>query len=120
MRWIPNKIAFTLGPLTVNWYGVLIAAAVLIGYLLAQREQKRVHLPDGTMLDLFFYIVPLAIICARVYYVALSWDMFKDNPVEIFFIHKGGIAIYGAVLGAYWAHSYFRGAGSCPWASSWI
>ena len=27
MRWIPNKIAFTLGPLTVNWYGVLIAAA---------------------------------------------------------------------------------------------
>ena len=66
---------------------------------LAQREQKRVHLPDGTMLDLFFYIVPLAIICARVYYVALSWDMFKDNPVEIFFIHKGGIAIYGAVLG---------------------
>lgn len=99
MRWIPNKVAFTLGSLTVNWYGVLIAAAVLIGYLLAQREQKRVHLPDGTMLDLFFYIVPLAIICARVYYVALSWDMFKDNPVEIFFIHKGGIAIYGAVLG---------------------
>ena len=47
MRWIPNKVAFTLGPLTVNWYGVLIAAAVLIGYLLAQREQKRVHLPDG-------------------------------------------------------------------------
>ena len=43
--------------------------------------------------------MPLAIICARVYYVALSWDMFKDNPVEIFFIHKGGIAIYGAVLG---------------------
>ena len=95
----PNRVAFALGPLTVNWYGVLIAAAVLIGYLLAAREQKRLGLPEGTMLDIFFYIVPLAIICARIYYVAFSWDMFRDRPWEIVMIHKGGIAIYGAVLG---------------------
>ncbi|MGN0741660.1 MAG: prolipoprotein diacylglyceryl transferase [Candidatus Fimadaptatus sp.] len=97
--WTPNRVAFTLGPLTVNWYGVLIAAAVLIGYLLAAREQKRLGLPEGTMLDIFFYIVPLAIICARIYYVAFSWDMFRDRPLDILMIHKGGIAIYGAVLG---------------------
>lgn len=97
--WTPDRIAFRVGPLTVNWYGVLIASAVLIGYLIACHEQKRVGLPEGTMLDLFFYIVPLAVICARIYYVALSWDSFRDNPADIFLIHKGGIAIYGAVLG---------------------
>ncbi len=99
MQWIPNKVAFTLGSFSVNWYGILIASAVLIGYLLARREQKRVGLPEGTMLDLFFYIVPLAVVCARLYYVALSWDMFCDKPWEILYIHRGGIAIYGAVLG---------------------
>lgn len=97
--WIPDRVAFTLGPLTVNWYGVLIAAAVLIGYALASHEQRRVGLPEGTMLDIFFYIVPLAIVCARLYYVVFSWDMFRDRPWEIVMIHKGGIAIYGAVLG---------------------
>lgn len=99
MQWIPNKVAFTLGSFSVNWYGILIASAVLIGYLLARREQKRVGLPEGTMLDLFFYIVPLAVVCARLYYVALSWDMFSMRPWEILYIHRGGIAIYGAVLG---------------------
>lgn len=97
--WMPDRVAFTLGPLTVNWYGVLIASAVLIGYLLARHEQKRVGLPEGTMLDLFFYIVPLAIICARVYFVVFKWDMFRDNIWDAFLIHKGGIAIYGAVIG---------------------
>ena len=42
--WMPDRVAFTLGPLTVNWYGVLIASAVLIGYLLARHEQKRVDI----------------------------------------------------------------------------
>ena len=97
--WMPDRVAFTLGPLTVYWYGVLITFAVLIGYMLACHEQRRVGLPEGTMLDIFFYIVPLAIVCARVYYVVFSWDSFRDNPLDVFKINKGGIAIYGAVLG---------------------
>lgn len=97
--WMPDRVAFTLGPLTVYWYGVLIALAVAIGYAIARREQRRIGLPGDTMLDIFFYIVPLAIVCARVYYVAFSWDSFRDNPLDIFKINKGGIAIYGAVLG---------------------
>lgn len=97
--WMPDRVAFTLGPLTVYWYGVLITSAVVIGYLLARREQRRVGLPQDTMLDIFFYIVPLAVVCARVYYVVFSWDSFRDNPLDVFKITKGGIAIYGAVLG---------------------
>ena len=43
--WMPDRVAFTLGPLTVYWYGVLITFAVLIGYMLACHEQRRVGLP---------------------------------------------------------------------------
>ena len=50
---------------------------------------------DGALL-----IVPFAIICARLYYCAFSWDSFKDDPISMLYIWNGGLAIYGGVVGA--------------------
>ena len=46
------------------------------------------------------WIVPFAILCARLYYCVFEWDTYKENPISILYIWEGGLAIYGGVIGA--------------------
>lgn len=96
-----DSIAFTLGPLTVHWYGIILGAAALMGLLLVVREGKRFGLSQDFFMDLVLLGVPSAIIGARLYFVAFKWDEYKDNWLDIFKIWNGGIAIYGALIGAF-------------------
>jgi phosphatidylglycerol:prolipoprotein diacylglycerol transferase len=95
-----DPIAFTLGPLTVHWYGITLGLAALAGLLIAIQEGKRFGLTSDFFLDLMLYGVPSSIIVARLYYVAFKWDYYQDHPGEIIQIWNGGIAIYGALIGA--------------------
>ncbi|MBW7477667.1 prolipoprotein diacylglyceryl transferase [Paenibacillus oenotherae] len=95
-----ESIAFTLGPLKVHWYGIILGAAALVGLLLAVREGKRFGLSPDFFMDLVLLGVPSAIIGARLYYVAFKWEEYNDNWLDIFKIWNGGIAIYGAIIGA--------------------
>ena len=52
------------------------------------------------MTDAILITVPLAIVCARAYYVIFSWDVYRDNPISALYIWEGGLAIYGGVIGA--------------------
>ncbi|MEG0766533.1 MAG: prolipoprotein diacylglyceryl transferase, partial [Clostridia bacterium] len=83
----------------IPWYSLLIVSAVILGILLAQREEKRLKLPKDTILDFALWAIPLAIVGARIYYVIFRWDLFQDQPLRIFAIWEGGIAIYGGILG---------------------
>lgn len=100
MHVLLNPIAFSLGPIPVHWYGIILGSAALIGLLLAIQEGKRFGLPPEFFMDLLLIGVPSAIIGARIYYVAFKWDAYKDNLWEVFAIWHGGIAIYGALIGA--------------------
>jgi len=95
-----NPIAFSIGPLDVHWYGIILGTAALVGLLLAVREGKRFGLNPDFFLDLMLFGVPSAIIAARLYYVAFKWGYYQDHPGEIIQIWNGGIAIYGALIGA--------------------
>jgi len=95
-----NPIAFTLGPLPVRWYGIILGTAALVGLLLAVREGKRFGIIPDFFMDLLLIGVPSAIVGARLYYVAFKWQDYKDNPIDIIKIWEGGIAIYGALIGA--------------------
>ncbi|WP_409295441.1 prolipoprotein diacylglyceryl transferase [Peribacillus sp. SCS-26] len=95
-----SRIAFKLGPIAVHWYGIIIGAGVLLGLLIAMRESERRGLSKDTFLDLILYAVPVAIICARIYYVAFEWEYYADKPGSIFKIWEGGIAIHGALIGS--------------------
>jgi phosphatidylglycerol:prolipoprotein diacylglycerol transferase len=95
-----DPIAFTLGPLTVHWYGIILGLGALVGLMLAIREGKRFGLSPDFFLDLLLFGVPSAIIAARLYYVAFKWDYYGSHPGEIVQIWNGGIAIYGAIIGA--------------------
>ena len=83
----------------VHIYGVLIALAIGLGVWLCSRREKRMGLKKDTTVDLALWVVPAALIGARLYYVAFQWDMYKDNLVSILYVWRGGLAIYGGVIG---------------------
>ena len=94
-----NRVAFSIGNIEVYWYGLIIGLAILVGVCLALAEIKKTELSMDDFLNMFLIGVPVAIVCARLYYVIFSWDMYKDNLWEIFNLRGGGIAIYGALIG---------------------
>jgi phosphatidylglycerol---prolipoprotein diacylglyceryl transferase len=95
----PGSTMFQLGPLTVRWYGFLIACAVLTGVLLSQSLAKRRNIDPELVGDLAIWLVIGAIPCARAYYVLFNWSSYAQHPDQIIAIWRGGIAIHGALLG---------------------
>ncbi len=95
----PGPIIFELGPVTLRWYGLLIASSVLIGVTLSQYLAKYRQINPDLIGDFAVWLVIAAIPCARLYYVAFQWEQYAQNPGEIFAIWRGGIAIHGAILG---------------------
>ena len=83
----------------IPWYSVLMVSGILAAYLLGVREEKRLGLAGDSMLDMVLVAVPCGIVGARLYYVLMSLDQFRDNPISALFIWEGGVAIYGAVIG---------------------
>lgn len=94
-----DPVAFRLFGLEVKWYGVLIALGALGAVLLCMRREKRFGLPQDASVSLTLWAVPLALVCARAYYVIFSWDYYSVHPEQIWRIHDGGMAIYGGILG---------------------
>ncbi|MDO4262335.1 MAG: prolipoprotein diacylglyceryl transferase [Eubacteriales bacterium] len=84
----------------IAYYGIIMGCSILLGLYLAEREAKRTGQSPDTYTDLVIYAIVVSIICARAYYVIFSWDNYKDNLLEILNLRHGGIAIYGAVIGA--------------------
>ena len=84
----------------IAYYGIIIGAAILIGFLIATHEAKRTRQNPEDYLDMGIIGVVAGIVGARLYFVIFSWDMYKDDLLEIFNTRNGGLAIYGGVIGA--------------------
>ncbi len=95
-----NPIAFHLGPISVHWYGIIIAFGALLGLNLAIKECKRRGISPDILIDLVTIAFPIAIIFARAYYVLFEWSYFKIHISEIPAVWNGGIAIHGGLIGA--------------------
>lgn len=95
-----DPIAFTLGPFTVHWYGVIIGVGLALALVLAMREGDKRGLQKDLFPDLMLWAIPIAIISARLYYVLFEWGYYSQNPGDIIKIWNGGIAIHGALIGS--------------------
>lgn len=95
----PGPTLIELGPLTIRWYGLLIASAVLIGVSLSQYLAKQRNVDPNLLGDLAIWLVIGAIPAARLYYVLFEWKQYSQHPEQIIAIWNGGIAIHGAILG---------------------
>nr|WP_213517636.1 prolipoprotein diacylglyceryl transferase [Paenibacillus montaniterrae] len=95
-----NPEIIQIGALSIRWYGVILALGAVAGLVLAIQEGKRFGIKSDFFMDLLLIGAPTAIIFARIYYVAFQWDYYKNNLGDIIKIWNGGIAIYGAIIGA--------------------
>lgn len=96
-----NPIAISLGPLEVRWYGILIVTGIILAFIVVQREMVKRGMHADFLTDLLVWAVPLSIISARIYYVVFSWDYYKNHLGDVIKVWEGGIAIHGALIGAF-------------------
>lgn len=92
-----NPIAFRIFGMDIRWYGIIIACGVLAAFGVTYITAKKKKLDFDIIIDGFLWSFPLAIVGARVYYVAFEfqnyhsiWDMIN--------IRQGGIAIHGGLI----------------------
>lgn len=90
----------SIGNFQIMFYGIIIALGFLAGLMVAQKEAKRTGQNPEIYMDYLLCMVVPAIIGARAYYVIFSWDYYKDNPLEIFYLRHGGLGIVGGVTAA--------------------
>ncbi len=92
--------SFSLGPLTVHYYGLVIAIGLILAVVYATRRCKAFGVTEDDLLDGVLWVTPFAIVCARAYYCIFSWSEYAADPISVLYIWNGGLAIYGGVLGA--------------------
>ncbi|KGX86199.1 prolipoprotein diacylglyceryl transferase [Pontibacillus litoralis] len=96
-----DRVFLQLGPISIYWYGVIIAVGAYLGLILAMRESERLGMKKDIFIDLVVFAIPIAILSARLYYVAFEWERYAGGSlIDIFAIWEGGIAIHGAIIGA--------------------
>ncbi len=95
-----NEVAFSIGSYDIRWYAILIATGFLLAFFYAMHRAPYFSVNTDKLFDCVIVGFFTAIIGARLYYVIFSWDAYKDNLVSILYIHKGGLAIYGGLIGA--------------------
>ncbi|WP_027108878.1 prolipoprotein diacylglyceryl transferase [Lacticigenium naphthae] len=96
-----DPTAFTLGPLSVQWYGVIIALGIFLAVWLSIREAEKLGLEEDSIIDLALWIIPFGFVGARLYYVIFELDYYLQNPSSILAIWEGGIAIYGGLIAGF-------------------
>ena len=106
---------FSVFGFEIAFYGCTMATGIIVGYLLAAREAKRTGQNPDDYLDMLLYAVFFAIVGARLYYVAFSWDYYKENLLNILNLRQGGLAIYGGIIGAFTTVYFFAKKRKLSW-----
>lgn len=94
------RVAFSIFGVNVYWYGVIIVSAMVIALLLCKKDDGKYGIEFKTILDLAIYVIPISIICARIYYVVFNFSIYENNIMRVFDFRTGGLAIYGGIIGA--------------------
>ena len=92
--------SIALGPLTVHYYGLIIAVGLILAVVYCSRRSQEFGIREDDVLDGVLWVTPFAILCARAYYCVFSWQEYAQDPISVLYIWNGGLAIYGGVLGA--------------------
>jgi phosphatidylglycerol:prolipoprotein diacylglycerol transferase len=82
----PNPVAFSVFGHEIYWYGILISLSVILAVYMVYRQAKKQGIDTDSMLDYALLTVPVAILCARIYYVVFEWEHYADNPISALYI----------------------------------
>ena len=92
---------FYIGDFYIAYYGVIIGLGILAGLLLAVHLYKKTGGNADVICDFASYAILFSVVGARSYYVVFEWEQYRENPLAIFNLRQGGLAIYGAVIAAF-------------------
>ncbi len=95
-----NPVALSVGNFQIFWYGIIIASGLVLAFIYAWFSSSRFNVDRNKLINCVLVGIITGIIGARLYYVLFSLDYYLAYPVEIFYIHQGGLAIYGGIIGA--------------------
>lgn len=98
LNFTPNPIMFSVGVLKVHYYGFLITAAIILGFLLSVRLAKKYKIKKNKILDLYFWLIIFGLIGARLYHVFCEWTYYFAHPIDILKAYNGGLGIFGGIL----------------------
>lgn len=93
----PNPIAFSIGNIDIRWYGILIALAITLGIVISMRRSDKFGIKEDDILDIILWMLPMAVIGARAYYVLFNMKNFHSFA-EVINIRSGGLAIHGSLI----------------------
>ena len=95
-----NSVAINIGSINIYWYAILIVSAFIIGIIFCKKDDGKYYIKFENILELMIILIPISIISARIYFILFKLDYYLQNPIEIFDIRNGGLAIYGGIIGA--------------------
>lgn len=98
MQFQGSRVAFHLFGIPVYWYAILIVTGMIIAIYGASKLYKSIGGDEELVFDMALWILPIAIIGARLYYVVFEWDQYAGDFMKIIDIRSGGLAIHGGVL----------------------
>ena len=93
-----NPVAFNLGNLSVKWYGIIMAVAIILATWMSINEGQKRQISSDDFIDLLLWMVPIGYVGARIYYVIFEWGYYSQHLDQIIAIWNGGIAIYGGLI----------------------
>lgn len=94
-----SSTAVQIGDFSIYWYGILIAIGFTLAVLYASKVSKNYGVDEDKLLNCVIVGLITAVIGARTYFVIFRWEYFKDDLMSVFYIHEGGLAIYGGLIG---------------------
>ena len=108
-----NPVVFSIGPLQLRWYGLLIAGSFIPGFYLAAGEARRKNIDVERLYDFAVIAALFGFAGARLGYVAQNLNVYLADPVRIFMVWEGGLSIHGVLLGGILAAALFARRLAC-------
>lgn len=107
-----NPILFSIGPFHIYWYSFILLIAFSLGFFILLRQAEKEGISKSIIYDYACYLIPIALIGARLYYVLFEFDHYLQDPFAIFRVWEGGLAIHGGILaGVIFTYFYTRKKG---------
>ena len=111
-----NPVIFSLGSFEFRWYSLAIMVGVIAAMFITVYESRRKGIPENEIFNLALWVVLAGIVGARVFHVIDQWSFYAANPSLIWQFQRGGLAIWGALVGGGIATVAYAKAKSLPMA----
>ena len=100
IEWNVNPEIFSVGPISIRWYGLLFASSFILGYVIIADIFKKEGRSENDLNDLLWYMIIGTVVGARLgHCLFYNPEYYLSNPLEILKVYKGGLASHGAAIG---------------------